>query len=98
MNTLHLDLLAQRTRCEAHIANLTRMAGAETGQARALLLSAAKQVINGMPMFRVDDGEPCTLADFLAANADDEAVCEWAQTAQPGDEFPALVSCQCVAP
>ncbi len=49
MNTLHLDLLAQRTRCKVHIANLTRMAGAETGQARALLLSAAKQVIDGMP-------------------------------------------------
>jgi len=60
MNTIYLDLIAQRTRCEAHIANLTRMAGAETGQARALLLSAAKQVIDGMPTLdrQIADARP----------------------------------------
>ena len=48
--------------------------------------------------FRVDGGEPCGLQEFVTANADDEAVCEWARSARPGDTFPALVSCQCVAP
>lgn len=42
------------------------------------------------------DGEPVTLADFFAANADDPQVCEWARGAKPGDRFAALVDVQCV--
>lgn len=50
-----------------------------------------------MPRFQVDGGAPCALSDFLAANGDDPDVCEWARTAQPGDRFPAIVDCVCVA-
>ena len=28
-----------------------------------------------------------TLAEMLAANADDQALCEWLTSAKPGDEF-----------
>lgn len=42
--------------------------------------------------FTVDD-HACTLADLLAANADDDALCEWAQAAAIGDRFPAIVEC-----
>lgn len=38
-----------------------------------------------------------SLADFLAANADDGDVCEWARSAQPGDRYPALIECVAVA-
>ena len=44
------------------------------------------------PVFSVD-GSPCTLADLLAANADDAEFCEWARVAQVGERFPALVEC-----
>ncbi len=47
--------------------------------------------------FIVDGGEPVSLADLLAANADDAEVCEWARSAKPGDSFPALVECRAVA-
>lgn len=43
------------------------------------------------------DGEQYSLADLLSANADDPEVCAWARSAQPGDRFPALVDCVCVA-
>lgn len=48
-------------------------------------------------LFIVDGNPPCALAEFLAANADDPEVCEWARTARPGDRFPALVECVVVA-
>jgi hypothetical protein len=46
--------------------------------------------------FRVD-GSVTTLADLLAANCDDPELCEWAETAQAGDFFPAFVECECIA-
>jgi hypothetical protein len=47
--------------------------------------------------FIVDGAEPVSLADMLAANADDAELCEWARGAKPGDTFPALVECRAVA-
>lgn len=37
------------------------------------------------PRFIVNGGEPCTLAELLAANEHDAEVCEWAACARPGD-------------
>jgi hypothetical protein len=44
------------------------------------------------------DGRQCTLADFLAANCDDEDVCNWARNARPGDRYPSIVPCQAITP
>lgn len=40
-----------------------------------------------------------TLAEMLAANADDEALCEWLKSARVGDEFDSGMGepCRCVA-
>jgi len=43
------------------------------------------------------DGSRYTMAAFLAANADDEGVCEWAASAQPGDFWPGVIPCTAVA-
>jgi hypothetical protein len=43
------------------------------------------------------EGKVSTLADFLAANADDPDVCEWARSAKPGDSFPCFVENRAVA-
>jgi hypothetical protein len=43
------------------------------------------------------EGTRYSLAQMLATNADDEAFCEWARTAKPGEYFPGIVSCQCLA-
>ena len=53
--------------------------------------------ISGDVQFVVDGNPPCSLSDMLHANADDAEVCEWARTAQPGDTFPALAECRCIA-
>lgn len=45
-----------------------------------------------MPLFKFS-GRPVTLAELLAANPDDPALCVWAATARPGDVFGA---CLCV--
>lgn len=43
------------------------------------------------------DGRRVSLADLLAANADDEDLCEWARGAAAGDFYPAFVPCECIA-
>lgn len=46
--------------------------------------------------FVVDGGSPITLAEFVAANADDPDACVWARGAKPGDFYPGVVTCECV--
>lgn len=43
------------------------------------------------------DGNRCTEAELLAANADDVELCEWARAAQIGERFPAFVQCERVS-
>jgi hypothetical protein len=43
------------------------------------------------------DGTRYTLAQMLESNADDEHFCEWARTARPGDFYPGLIRCDCIA-
>jgi hypothetical protein len=46
--------------------------------------------------FVVGEGEPITLADYLAANADDVCACEWARVAVIGDYFPDGEGCHVI--
>jgi hypothetical protein len=43
------------------------------------------------------EGTRYSLAQMLASNADDEAFCEWARAAKPGEFFPGVIACQCIA-
>lgn len=43
------------------------------------------------------EGTRYSLAQMLAANADDPTFCEWANAAKPGEYFPGIVGCQCLA-
>lgn len=63
-------------------------------------MTAAQQIqalFNAQPaapkVFRVDGAE-YSLAEMLKANADDEAFCEWLETAAIGERFPALMPCR----
>jgi len=42
----------------------------------------------------VVDGTSYTLAEMLAANADDRDLCEWLVNATPGERFPAHLECR----
>ena len=45
------------------------------------------------PMFRhTETPVPATLDEMLAANAEDEDLCDWLRTAQVGDHFPSLTN------
>lgn len=44
------------------------------------------------PVFEVD-GMPCPRSEFVAANSDDEDVVAWANAAEVGDAYPAVVPC-----
>lgn len=43
------------------------------------------------------NGTPYTQAEMAAENADDEALCEWLDTAKVGETFPAFIPCERVA-
>jgi hypothetical protein len=43
------------------------------------------------------EGTRYSLAQMLADNADDEAFCAWARAAKPGEFFPGVIACQCIA-
>lgn len=47
--------------------------------------------------FRVGDAEPCTLAELVKVNADDTALCAWADVATVGDVFPDGAGCERIA-
>lgn len=53
--------------------------------------------MNPFQKFFIVDGQRVTLADFLDANCSDFDACEWAESAKPGESFPAFVQCQCVS-
>ncbi len=50
-----------------------------------------------IPVAFLVEGRRVALPAFLAANADDQDLCDWARSAQPGDSFPAFVPCECIA-
>lgn len=53
-------------------------------------------VLESAPAFVVD-GAGYTLAEMLAASADDADLCAWLINAKPGDHFPAHLECRCAA-
>lgn len=52
--------------------------------------------MNTQPRFNVD-GHEYTLPEMLAANVDDEELCDWLTSAEVGEVFPAFVPCERVA-
>lgn len=57
---------------------------------------AANDADTFAPEFDVE-GTRYSLAQMLADNADDPDFCEWAREAEPGEFFPGIASCQCIA-
>jgi hypothetical protein len=49
-------------------------------------------------LFEVAGAATYSLQEMLAANRDDEALCDWLRQAEPGDEFRDGEGCACVAP
>jgi hypothetical protein len=43
------------------------------------------------------EGTRYSLAQMLATNVDDPGFCEWARAAKPGEFFPGVIACQCIA-